>query len=132
LRATKNVFETDEARDLSDLMRAVSEPTRRDWVRAALGGRLINLDVRALNRLLDDDVAWTAEVEKFRAWHNVWQERGFASFMREFLASGNLTESILRARERRAGDDEPAPDDRAPLCHRALARARHARAPPPV
>ena len=82
-----DVFDTDEARDLLLLLKAIVTPRRKTGLRAALATRLIGLDATRLARLIANDPASadgaTAEatewLDLFTHWKSRWEDHGLAA-----------------------------------------------------
>ena len=83
-----DVFDTEEARDLHLLLRAILEPRRTTRLRRALATRLLGLDAAAL-AALDTQHAESALpvfstwLEKFGKWQSTWAQHGLVALFTE-------------------------------------------------
>ncbi|QNM96508.1 UvrD-helicase domain-containing protein [Chitinimonas koreensis] len=64
----QSVFDTDEARDLLQVLAALAEPGERA-IRTALFTPTVGLDAATLAGLLRDERGWDATLADFRRWH---------------------------------------------------------------
>ena len=83
-----DVFDTDEARDLHALLRAILDPRRTARLRRALATRLLGLDAARLAALDIPPVTLapspaTRWLEQFGHWQNTWQQRGLPALFTE-------------------------------------------------
>ena len=77
LAGDRTVFETEEAEELSRVMRALAEPSNASAVRTALATRFFGVSADVIARLADDEAAWETWVARFRAGHVLWTQSGF-------------------------------------------------------
>ncbi|MCX6938147.1 MAG: UvrD-helicase domain-containing protein [Verrucomicrobia bacterium] len=83
-----DVFDSDEARDLHILLRAILDPRRTARLRRALATRLLGLDATRLAALdtapnPPAPAAATRWLEQFAHWQNTWQKRGLSALFSE-------------------------------------------------
>ncbi len=90
-----NVFESDEAREMETLLRAVAEPGRDDLVRAALAGEALGGEGGALFALRRDPYAGERMFAAFRRYHELWREQGFMRFFRAWLDDNQVALRLL-------------------------------------
>ncbi|HEY6556524.1 MAG TPA: UvrD-helicase domain-containing protein [Polyangiaceae bacterium] len=94
-----SVFERPEAHELALVLRAISDPSDSQWVRAALSSELLGVTASELDALAHDESAWESWLESFRRWHELWIARGFVQMFHDLLDSGGIGQRIL------AGED---------------------------
>ena len=82
LRHNSTVFQSDEAKELIQILEAVLSPRRAGQVRRALLTRLMGQDLSTLAEVQGDDAQWTAWMEQLARWRQRWFESGFATFAR--------------------------------------------------
>lgn len=85
LESESSVFESLEARELEQLLRAVLEPTRTPVLRSALATSIAGLTANAIVALENDESAWQEHSERFRKVQEVWATRGFMPAYRRLL-----------------------------------------------
>ncbi|MBX3126841.1 MAG: UvrD-helicase domain-containing protein [Polyangiaceae bacterium] len=94
--ADESVLASEEARELSAVLGAVLEPTSRLALRRAVATSLLGVTGDTIAEKEDDPEFWFDWVTRFRAWHELWVERGFMRMFRALLAEtgavGNLLE----------------------------------------
>ncbi|MCX5883968.1 MAG: exodeoxyribonuclease V subunit beta, partial [Deltaproteobacteria bacterium] len=80
-----SVFDSVEAKSLLYLLRACAEPERESILRSALATDVLALSINSLDRLVQDELAWEAEVERFRNFQLIWQHQGVLPMLRLLL-----------------------------------------------
>jgi exodeoxyribonuclease V beta subunit len=95
LHGDASVLESTEAQDLGYVLRALADPSRANAVRAALATPLLGLDAGALYALRQDEREWERWIERFRAWHLIWLERGFVQAFRSLLHEQDVLARLL-------------------------------------
>lgn len=96
LQGDSNVFESDEARDLGYVLRALAEPSTASAVKSALATSLLGLDANELFSLRDD-ATWERWIADFYRWHEIWETRGFVESIRRMMTDTRATARILKA-----------------------------------
>jgi exodeoxyribonuclease V beta subunit len=91
----ESVFATEEAGDLLHWLRACAAPTDEGLVRAALATNTLGLPLEELAELQQDELAWEAEIERFRAYRQVWQRRGVLAMLRQLMHEADLPARLL-------------------------------------
>ncbi|MDR8391586.1 exodeoxyribonuclease V subunit beta [Aliifodinibius sp. S!AR15-10] len=91
----KSVFETDEARNLELLLKAVAEPRNDKLLQAVLATELFPYTAEDIIRFEEDEQAWTHKVEQFSGWNDIWQKHGFSSMLRHFLCDAAVEKNLI-------------------------------------
>ncbi|WP_242466248.1 exodeoxyribonuclease V subunit beta [Chromatium okenii] len=91
----ESVFATEEASDLRHWLRAVAAPTDDSLVRAALGTNTLQLPLTWLAQLQQDELAWEAQIERFRSYQLRWQQHGVLAMLRQLLQDFELPTRLL-------------------------------------
>ena len=109
LRHNSTVIQSDEARELIDVLEAVLTPRRSGLVKKALLSRLLGQDLTTLAELETDEVRWTTWTETLAEWRRDWVDKGFATFARQLTtrplprpgeaAPMSMTERLLSWRD---------------------------------
>jgi len=85
LESEASVFESDEAGELEQVLRAVLEPTRMPVLRSALATSIAGLSAERIVALEADERGWQEWSERFRSIQDVWATRGFMPAYRRLL-----------------------------------------------
>ncbi len=101
-----SVYASDEAIDLWRLLMAVAYPRSLRLVRAALASRLWAWSFEALERLLSDEDAWDAMVERFHGWQHTWQRQGVLAMLHQVLHDQAIPHRLLHAMDGGTQDGE--------------------------
>lgn len=91
----KSVFDTEEARNMELLLKAIAEPRNDDLVKTVLATELFPYDAHDLLRFEEDEQAWTDKLGQFSEWNSIWIERGFTSMFRSFLLDANVEQHLV-------------------------------------
>ncbi|MCG6659063.1 UvrD-helicase domain-containing protein [Halomonas campisalis] len=79
------VFASPMAAELETWLRACADPEDERLLRAALATPSLGLDLAALDRLQQDELAWEARVLQFRDYHRLWQRQGVLPLLRRLM-----------------------------------------------
>ena len=96
LRSNMTIFETDEAQQLSVLLRAFQNPGNEASVRAALVTGILGRSGSDIAALLDDEDGWEQCLNQFREYHQAWHEKGFMVMVRLFMSRESVRGRLLR------------------------------------
>ncbi len=91
-----SVFDCDEATSLLHWLRACAEPEQERLLRAALATPVLDLPLTRLDQFNRDELAWEAEVERFRKYQRIWQRQGVLPMLRMFLNDFDAAAHLLR------------------------------------
>lgn len=98
-QATHNVFLTEEAVELRNLLAAVLQPNRQSALSAALCCPWLGLDGAELWQLRETPEHWEQQVEDFNRYHQLWREHGFLPMARQLLDERAVAEHLLRLQD---------------------------------
>ena len=91
------VYQSDEARDLWLVLRALAQPRRSSLLRAALGTPLWGLSEDALLHMTQSDEAWDRLLEQALRWHQHWLSNGVLPMLRQWLLDTGAAARLLQA-----------------------------------
>ena len=94
-RTEASVFESNEARELRRILRAILEPSNDRLVRAALAASCFGLSAEDLALLQDDAPSWTKWLDLLSSLREIWIHRNFARMFRELLTRQHLRTTLL-------------------------------------
>ncbi|MDP6179582.1 MAG: UvrD-helicase domain-containing protein, partial [Desulfatiglandales bacterium] len=80
LYSTGNLFDSYEALEMERVLAGIAEPNNERLLKAALATEIIGVKGEELDRLLD--AGWAKWLVKFRAFHDLWNERDFMRMLR--------------------------------------------------
>lgn len=90
-----SVLETVQAQDVLLWLEACAEPERERPVRAALATATLDRDWVELDHLRHDELAWEAEIERFRSFGQIWREKGVLAMIRRILSAFDVPAHLL-------------------------------------
>ncbi|BES71511.1 exodeoxyribonuclease V subunit beta [Marinobacter nanhaiticus D15-8W] len=90
-----SVLDTPQARDVLLWLEAAAEPERERPVRAALATATLERDWHELDHLRQDELAWEAEIERFREFGRIWHEKGVLAMIRRMLSVFDVPARLL-------------------------------------
>jgi exodeoxyribonuclease V beta subunit len=85
LSERQSVFASDQAAQVEFWLRACAEPDDARALRAALATPMLGVPWQDLDRLGNDELAWEARVQQFRAYARSWREKGVLPMLRRLL-----------------------------------------------
>ncbi|MCA1790037.1 MAG: hypothetical protein LC667_09330, partial [Thioalkalivibrio sp.] len=90
-----SVFQTDEARDLAHLLRAVAEPERATLLRTAMATRLLGYTAHDIHAFNTDEIAWEEKVLAFQGYRKTWNRFGFMPMFHALLRKERVIARLL-------------------------------------
>ncbi|WP_217531735.1 exodeoxyribonuclease V subunit beta [Vibrio metschnikovii] len=90
-----SVFSSDVAQDLQRLVQAVLTPDDDRTLRACLASPLFAFDAASLDALNNDELVWENAVNEFKAYRQLWIERGVLPMLRSVMSKRHLAERWL-------------------------------------
>jgi exodeoxyribonuclease V beta subunit len=90
-----SVFGCDEARSLLRWLSACAEPEQDRLLKAALATPVLSLPLARLDRFNQDELAWEAELERFRKYQRVWRLQGVLPMLRMLLGDFDVPARLL-------------------------------------
>ena len=90
-----SVLLTDEARDLSHLLRAVAEPGNAVLLRTALATRLLGWSATRIHELGEEEESWEVKAAAFHGYHAIWREHGFMQMLYQLMRSEGIISVLL-------------------------------------
>lgn len=90
-----SVFDSQEAVSLLYLLQACSDPTNDQVLRMALATQVLELSWETLDWLNRDELAWEAELERFKNFQKIWRSQGVLPMVRNLLAEFNVGARLL-------------------------------------
>ncbi|MBI9088823.1 MAG: exodeoxyribonuclease V subunit beta [Desulfobacterium sp.] len=91
----ESVFDSQEAVSLLYLLRACSDPTNDPVLRTALATPMLDLSLTTLDRLNNDELAWEAELQRFKNCQKIWRTQGVLPMVRTLLVEFNVAARLL-------------------------------------
>lgn len=89
------VFQSDDARDLWLLLRALAQPRRANALRAALGTPLWGLSSAELLAQTGSDEAWDRLLDQALQWHQHWLTSGVLPMLRQWMLDTGASARLL-------------------------------------
>jgi exodeoxyribonuclease V beta subunit len=95
MRSDRSIFASREAEEVRVLLAALGDPGNEPKVRAALVTDMLGRSGNDIAGLLDDEASWTECLRQFRAYHDLWHERGCMMMSRELMAREGVHGRLL-------------------------------------
>jgi exodeoxyribonuclease V beta subunit len=92
----KSVFESVEAAQLEQLLKAVAESANETLIKTALSLPLTGHTAVELFSVEENDERWAKVLQQFGDWHKMWQEQGFAAMFRSLMNQLNIAEHVIK------------------------------------
>lgn len=94
MSSRKTVFETEECRDMLQVVEAVALPADSTLLRKALSCKWFGLGGQGFYDMVADEERMDGWMERFHTYHKLWQEKGFLAMMNTLLASESVFETL--------------------------------------
>ncbi|MCC6714494.1 MAG: PD-(D/E)XK nuclease family protein, partial [Gammaproteobacteria bacterium] len=98
-QADDSVYDSEEAAELTHVLRAVENPGDDTRVRTALVTTLLGADAAVLHALSGQERDWEAVVLRFNEYHQLWREAGFFVMCRRLLEREGVPTRLLAMAE---------------------------------
>ena len=95
LHSMGDLFETDEAREMSRVLSAIGSPNHEPLLKVALATDMLGKRGEDLEKLARDEAEWEDWVVKFREYNELWEKRGFIRMFRYFLYREKIRTRLL-------------------------------------
>jgi len=95
IHSAENVFDSDEAGELEQVLAAAAEPGREGYLKAALATQMLGLGGLEIDGELKTEHLWEARIARFRGYADLWSRAGFMSMFRELLRAEGVRERLL-------------------------------------
>ena len=99
MRSDRSIFASREAEEVRILLSALDDPGNEPKVRAALVTDMLGRSGNDIAGFLDDEASWTECLRQFRAYHDLWRERGCMVMSRELMAKEGVRGRLLSYRD---------------------------------
>ncbi|HET9046121.1 MAG TPA: UvrD-helicase domain-containing protein, partial [Casimicrobiaceae bacterium] len=93
--AQESIFRTPDADEVARVLGAVLEPSRASLVRSALATQIFGCDAARIAALDDDEVAFSAYIDRLVDYRSLWRTRGFAAMYRRLLIDERVIARML-------------------------------------
>ncbi|RLB17317.1 MAG: exodeoxyribonuclease V subunit beta, partial [Deltaproteobacteria bacterium] len=94
----ENVFDTQEAWEMQQLLSAIAAPENDNILRGALATELFGMTALEFLRLTEDDSAWENTLLRFREYRLLWEREGFMAMFRCLLEQEGIRRRLLGLR----------------------------------
>ena len=95
LHSMGNLFDTDEALEMSRVLSAIGSPNHEPFLKVALTTNMLGKGGEDLEKLGRDEAEWEDWVVKFREYNELWEKRGFIRMLRYFLLKEKVRLRLL-------------------------------------
>jgi exodeoxyribonuclease V beta subunit len=95
LSSEENIFDSHEAVELELLLRGILSRGDERMMRGAMITDMLGASGEALDRLMNDESAWSARLETFRLYRGLWETRGFTGMFRTLMVREGVKARLL-------------------------------------
>jgi exodeoxyribonuclease V beta subunit len=85
LFSTGNLFDSHEALEMERLLAGIVTPNNEGLLKTALATDMMGVKGEELDTLVRDEMRWEVWVVRLKAYHDLWQRRGFMQMFRRLL-----------------------------------------------
>ncbi|MGJ8682469.1 3'-5' exonuclease, partial [Paraglaciecola sp.] len=90
-----SVFQTDIAKDLFRLLKAMSQPSEEKLLKTALMSELFSLNTEQLDELFNDELVWQNVLEQRFLWFQAWSKQGVMRALKLAFNFFNVEQELL-------------------------------------
>ena len=90
-----NVFQSEEAQDLWQVLRAISAPRQTAWLSSAVACRVWGLEMPQLQAFLQNDAMTDALAESCQRWLQQWHQQGVLPMLYSWLHEQHVATRLL-------------------------------------
>jgi exodeoxyribonuclease V beta subunit len=95
LYTSASLFNSREVVETQRVLAAIADPTRESQLMAALGTDLIGLTGSRIEAVAKQETDWQQILERFRAYLDLWLQRGFIQMFRSFMQREQVRPRLL-------------------------------------
>jgi exodeoxyribonuclease V beta subunit len=92
----ENVFQSAEARELQQVLKALAEPANEGLVRAALITQFIGYTSRDLITFEEDQQQWVQKLNRFEEANREWQQNGVAAALWMIMHQEKIQQQVIK------------------------------------
>lgn len=93
--ANNGVFESEEARELLVILRAITEPSRTGLVRAALATRILGYTASAIDALNASEAQWDTLITSMLNYQDILEQRGVIACLQQVFVDMGVSQRLL-------------------------------------
>ncbi|MDO9073024.1 MAG: exodeoxyribonuclease V subunit beta [Rubrivivax sp.] len=90
-----SIFQSPDAEDLERVLRAILEPARDRWLRAALATDMLGFDAAGIEALSADEASLLDIVTRFAGYRELWLQRGVGVMLRSLMGQECVHRRLL-------------------------------------
>lgn len=94
-----NIYCSEEASEIAQVLRAIAEPAREDLLRAALATLMLGRDARQLAVLRENEAEWSRLRDRYAGYERTARQLGFIHMWRTLSADEAVTERLLALKD---------------------------------
>lgn len=94
-----SVFESEEAELLEVVLSAIANPKNLSSVKTALGCDLIGKKGEEIFGIVEDELKFSAVIERFIGYLNIWAKKGFLAMFSKFTTEEKSIERLMEFRD---------------------------------
>lgn len=96
MRSDKNIFTTDEAREICTLLSALADPGNEKKIRTALVTGILGHSGDEIAILLENENLWEEWLSRFHDYHKAWHEQGFMVMVQTLMSREGVRGRLLQ------------------------------------
>ncbi len=91
----RSIYQSAEAQELLCWLEAAAAPLDQRRLRIALTQRHFGMEIGALHHLLDDEIAWEQQQERFLRYRELWERDGILAMLQRSLHDESVPARLL-------------------------------------
>ena len=96
---SENIFDSHEAHEIEQVLKAIAEPGNEMLLKAALVTDMMGVTGDLLYSVENDSLWWEKKISGFNEYYNLWKKHGFIRMFGMFMSSDGIRERLLKLRD---------------------------------
>ncbi|MBL0717488.1 MAG: UvrD-helicase domain-containing protein, partial [Desulfosarcina sp.] len=96
---SENIFDSHEAYEIEQVLKAIAEPASERLLRAALVTDMMGVTGDLLYSVENDSFWWERKISQFNEYYNLWTKYGFIRMFGKFMSAVGIRERLLKLRD---------------------------------
>ena len=96
---SENIFDSHEAYEIEQVLKAIAEPGNETLLKAALVTDMMGVTGDLLCSVENDFLWWESRISGFNEYYSLWKKYGFIRMFGSFMSSDGIRERLLKLRD---------------------------------
>ncbi len=94
-----SVFDSMESVELSRILKAISNPDNKSFIKAALATEAMGYSLADITSIVEDELMFEQILADFRYYWKIWRKSGFIKMIREFISKEKIISKVVKLKD---------------------------------